>query len=193
MKKRLMALVMVATMALSVSMTAYAKTGPDEYYDSYENSGRLKVGTDISPGEYVLFNKSDTKNATVSIRADGETILSDSFWYNYIVDLEDDEDIYLANCYLVELDEALVYSPEEGFFKVGEHIDPGTYEIEWIRGSERAQATVMTELLYKNDSGYTGTGNWKRTKSIEIGSKDTVELTEGSYIKLSGCRLVYSE
>ena len=49
----------------------------------------------------------------------------------------------------------------------------------------------MTELLYKNDAGYTSSGNWKKTASIEIGATYEVELKEGSYIKLSGCRLVY--
>ena len=183
---------MVATMALSVSMTAYAKTGPDDYYDSFENSGRLRVGTDIAPGEYVLFNKGDTKNATVSVRNSGDTVLSDSFWYNYIVDLEDGEDIYLANCYLVELDEAMVYSTEEGFYKVGEHIMPGTYEIEWIRGSERAQATIMTELLYQNDEGFADASSWKKNANIDRKATYEVELFEGNYIKLAGCRLIYA-
>jgi hypothetical protein len=146
MRKKLLTLCMIATMALSVSLTAYAKTGPEDYYSSYEASSHLKVGTDIAPGEYVLFNKSDSKNATLSIRADGKTILSDSFWYDYIVSLDDDDDLYMANCYLVDIDEAEVYSVEEGFFKVGEHINPGTYYVEWLRGTSNGQATIYSHL-----------------------------------------------
>ena len=192
MKKKLLTMFMVATMALSVSVTAYAKTGPEDYYDSYESSGHIRVGTDITPGEYVLFNKSDSKNATFSIRADGKTIISDSFWYDYIVKLDDDDDLYMANCYLVDIDEAKVYSPEEGFFKVGEHINPGTYYIEWIRGSENAQATIYTDLYYLDDDEYKN-GDWKKSAVVSRGGRYEVELPEGGYIKLSGCRLTYDD
>lgn len=190
MKKKILTFGLVLTMALSVSMTAYAKSGPQDYYDSYESSSRLRVGTDISPGEYVLFNKSDSKNATVSVRADGKNIVSDSFWYDYIVTLEDDDTLYLGNCYLVDMDEAYLHSVEEGFFKVGEHLTPGTYYIEWMRGDDTAQATVYNELYYSNDPEYTEQ-NWKKSVSITKGSRGTVTLEEGQYIKLSGCRLVY--
>lgn len=193
MKRKLVTLGLIATLALSATTTAYAKTGPDDYYDSYKSSGNLEVGDDIPPGEYVLFNKSDTRNATVSVRTDGKTVMSDTFWYNYIIDVEDGDRVYMANCYLVDMDEALVFTPEEGFFKVGEHLNPGTYYIEWLRGDDTGQATAYTHLYYTDDEEYKDSGEWKKTVNVSPSGSAEVTLEDGMYINLSGCRLVYDD
>lgn len=190
--KRITTLMLVTSLALSFTMTSYAKTGPEDYYDSYESSSHIEVGTDIAPGEYVLFNKNDAKNATISIRADGKTILNDSFWYNYIINVDDDDDIYLGNCYLVEFDEARVYSVEEGFYKVGEHIQPGKYVAKWIRGGDSATVAIYSDLYYSNDDEYTN-GEWKKTANISKGGSASLTVEEGDYIKLSGCYLLFDE
>lgn len=190
MKKRLITLGLVVVMALSSTTAAFAKTGPEDYYSSYEDSGNLEVGDDISPGEYVLFNKSDSRYATVSVRTDGRTVMSDTFWYNYIIKVEDGDRVYMSNCYLVDMDEAIVHSPEEGFFKVGEHINPGEYTVEWIRGDSTGQAVSYTDLYYSDDEEYKG-GEWKKSVNVSKGGTTDLELKDGMYVKLSGCRLIY--
>lgn len=190
MKKKLTTLCLIATLALSATTTAYAKTGPEDYYTTYEDSGNLEVGDDIAPGEYVLFNKSDSRYATVSVRTDGRTVMSDTFWYNYIIKVEDGDRVYMSNCYLVDMDEAIVNSPEEGFFKVGEHINPGEYSVEWMRGDTTGEAVSYTDLYYSDDEEYKG-GEWRKSANVSKGGTTSIELEEGMYVKLSGCRLVY--
>ena len=191
MRKFLTFLLAAVVATTTMSVCAFAKDGPDDYYESYDKSSRIEVGDDISEGRYVLFNSLDSKSASISIKNDGKNILTDSFWYNYIVEVDDEDVLYLTNCYLVEYDEAFVSSPEEGFFEVGKHVSPGKYYIEWIRGDKNAKATIYSKLVYRDDDDYES-GDWRKTYSVSEGSYTEVEIKEGDYIKLSGCRLVYN-
>lgn len=192
MKNKIITLCLAASLAMtSMTTVAFAKDGPSDYYESYEKSSRLEVGDDISEGRYILFNNQDSHTASVSIKNDGKNILTDSFWYNYIIEVDDEDIVYLTNCYLVDYDDAFVSSPEEGFFEVGKHIEAGTYYIEWIRGDKTANATIYDAIYYTNDDEYKSTENWRKSYSVSEGGHTEVELKEGQYIKLTGCRLVY--
>jgi len=193
MKNKILTLFLATSLATSVlSIGAYAKDGPSDYYESYDKSSRIEVGDDISEGRYVLFNNQDTRSASVSIKNDGKNILTDSFWYNYIIEVDDEDVIYLTNCYLVDYDDAYVFSPEEGFFEVGKHIDAGDYYIEWVRGDKSANCVVYDKLYYTNDDEYKDSSKWRKTYSVSGNGHTKVELEEGQYVKLDGCRLVYS-
>lgn len=179
--------VLVLNMLLCTN--TYASTGPGDYYDSYSKNTRYKVGSTLDAGKYVLFNTSDSKNASLSVKRDGETVLSDTYWYNYIVELESDDVLNLVNGYLVEYEEAEddIVSSEDGFFEVGKQIDAGTYSVEFVRSSDdTASYTVWSNLSYSGSDTY-------KTGNISRGGSASVTLQEGQYVQLSGCRLIYEK
>lgn len=185
--RKCLAVMLIAV--FSMSTVAYAKVGPDDYYDSYEQKTRYRIGTDIDSGKYVVFNTSDSKNASVTLKRDGENVLSDSFWYNYIVDVESGDTLNIVSGYLVDYDEAKddIVSSEDGFYEVGEQIDPGTYTVEFIRSSDdTASFTVWTSLDYGDKTAY-------KSSNLSRGGTSKVTLEDGQYLQLSGCRLTYGE
>lgn len=193
-KNKILKALTLGLLATSLMITpAYAKSnqGPGDYYDSYEDKSKYKVGSDIDPGLYVLINKSDSRNASVTIKDGSDKIWSESFWYNYIIDVDSGQIVSVVNAYLVEYDEAKDYivSAEEGFFYVGDQIEPGTYDIEFVRSSDDTGfIRVWSDLVYADDSDYK---SYQKTKNISRGSTAEVTLEEGYYVELKGCRLIH--
>ena len=181
-----------ATMLMATP--AMAKEGPEDWYDTYESQTRYEVGDDIDPGMYVFFNKNDTRNASITIKRDGDNIWSESFWNNYIVDLQDGDIVSAVGTYCVEYDEVedfSMVSSEEGFFEVGKHIMPGTYDVQYVRGEDgEGFIRVWQELVYADNADYK---DYQTDKSISRGSEVEVDLEEGWFVELNACRLVYQD
>lgn len=182
--------------AASILMTtpAFAKDGPEDWYDSYESMSKYDVGDDIDPGIYCFFNKSDTNNASITIKRDGDRIWSESFWHNYIVEVEDGDIITAANTYCIPYDEVedfSIVSSEEGFFEVGTEgqIRPGTYDVEFVRGEDgEGFIRVWSDLVYMDNADYK---DYQVESSVSRGKEHEVTLEEGWYVELKGCRLVH--
>ena len=59
-----------------------------------------------------------------------------------------------------------------------------------MRGDTTGEAVSYTDLYYSDDEEYKG-GEWRKSANVSKGGTTSIELEEGMYVKLSGCRLVY--
>lgn len=144
------------------------------------------AGKSFKPGYYVLYNTSDIEKATYAIYDGKEfniynTIATDSFKYNAIVEVKEGQTLYMENCYAKEMSEAIVRATGEGTFKVGTHIKAGKYKVSVISG-------VETRL-------YVITNSWNSVDAVDslgLGDNTTVEIEvkNGQYLTLVGCKLI---
>lgn len=187
----LFALSMTALALCSGSFTSLANDASDFYKDVYDGNKAI-VGDSIPSGYYCLYNKKDNKNASYSIKSGTYVLISDSFRYNEIVYVEDDDILYLTNCYAVPLENARINPVEECMVEVGEHIKEGKYKLEFMRGSSNsATCTVYDSLdFHDEEDDDTDIEDLSETTKISNGSDTEIELKDGQFVKLSGCRLI---
>lgn len=173
---------------------AAAQAEPTDYYDTIYEQSTLEVGEDIPSGEYCLFNSKDTGNASYSIKNGSKVLVSDSFKYNAIVYLENDDTLYLTNCYAVDYSEARIQPVEECMIKVGDdgQVKPGKYCIKFVRSSStNATATVYSTIDFHNyDEDDEDSEDTEKVYTVSNGGIRKLELKEGEYINLSGCKLM---
>lgn len=180
------------------TIVAYAAVHaePSDYYDTIYEETTLEVGEDIPAGEYCLFNSKDTGNANYSIKSGSKVLVSDSFAYNAIVYLENEDTLYLTNCYAVDYSEARIQPVEECMIKVGDdgQVKPGKYCIKFVRSnSTSATATVYSTIdfhKYDDDEDEDDDKDTEKVYTVSNGGIRKLELKDGDYISLNGCRLM---
>lgn len=178
------------------SIVAYAATNrgePSDYYDTIYEGNTIEVGDDISPGEYCLFASKDTSQASYSIKNGSKVLISDSFRYNAIVDLDDEDILYLNNCYAVPYEDARIQPVEECMLKVGDdgQVKPGKYCIRFVRGNSfSGTATVYEGIDFHYDEDDKDNEHEERVYSVSNSGVTKVTLKDGDYVMLNGCRLL---
>lgn len=178
------------------SIVAYAATKqaePSDYYDTIYEGNTIEVGEDIPSGEYCLFASKDTSQASYSIKNGSKVLISDSFKYNAIVDLEDDDTLHLTNCYVVPYEDARIQPIEECMIKVGDdgQVKPGKYCIRFVRGNSfSGTATVYESINFHYDEKDDDDEHDERVYSVSNSGITKITLKEGNYVMLNGCRLL---
>lgn len=184
-------------LSMIASFTAFAANGDNldsnEIYDTIYTGNKVVAGEGIPAGEYCLFNSSETKDASYSIKSGSYRLINDTFPYNVIVDLQDDDVLYMENCYAVPLSDAKINPINECMVKVGEHIKAGKYTIKFFRdNSQTGLCSVYDSLDFHEDEddpdGTTIEDHQKITK-ISNGGDTEITLKEDEYVKLDGCYL----
>lgn len=193
--KKLVTLALCGALSISGTLLSFANDASYFYNDVYEGT-KFIIGESMPNGYYCLFNTKDTKKASYSIKSGSYVLISDSFKYNAIVYVEDDDVMHLTNCYAVPLDQARINPIEECMVMVGEHIPAGTYQLDYLRGTSNAATCTVYETLdfhdeYEEDK--TTVEDVSEVTKISNGSTTKVELEEGQYVQLNGCRLITVE
>lgn len=193
MNKKLTTLAICGALSVSSAIMAFAANDASYFYrDVYEGT-KIVIGKDMPDGYYCLYNTKDTKNASYSVKSGSYVLISDSFKYNAIVYVEDDDILNLTNCYAVPLDLARINPVEECMVLVGEHVPAGKYKLDFVRGSSNTATCTVYETLDfhdEEDEDDTTVEDKSDVTKISNGSNTTIEVENGQYLKLSGCRLV---
>lgn len=154
--------------------------------DKYIKAGMYKVGTDISPGEYLLYPDGGMAYYQVSKDSSGalESIISnDNFSGTRYVTVKDGQYFELKSSKMLPVGEAPVQAPQngkysEGMYKVGRDIKAGEYKVV-------AEGTSAYYEVASNSNGdiesIVANDNFEGEKYITI--------KEGQYIKLNGCSI----
>lgn len=181
--------------SLSMTIPALARVHKDKgnFYDNTYEGSKLIAGDDIPTGYFCLFNSLDYKRGNFSIKSGTDTLISDSFAYNEIIYLEDDDVLHLNNCYAVPLnDTRIIAAGTDCMVEVGKQIPSGKYSINFLRDPSGTATCIVYKTLdfheYVKDKD-ANESDVKESYSISNGSKANVELHEGEYIKLDGCYL----
>lgn len=193
--KKLTTLLLCGALSISGTLLSFANDASYFYNDTYEGT-KFIIGESMPDGYYCLYNTKDNKKASYSIKSGSYVLISDSFKYNAIVYVEDADVMHLTNCYAVPLDQARINPVEECMVMVGEHIPAGTYELNFMRGSSNTGTCTVYETLDFHDDfeeDDTTVEDVSKVTKISNGSTTKVELEEGQYVQLSGCRLVTIE
>lgn len=186
--KKFALLLTSVVLALGCSVVALAKSG---HYDDIYEGNKIIAGDGIPSGMYCLYNKSETKSASYSVKSGSYRLISDTFKYNAIVYLEDDDVLYLDSCYAVPLEDARINPVNECMVEVGEHIPSGKYRVMFLRdNSQSAVCTIYDTLDFHDEEDEDETAeDVSETKKISNGSDAEIELEEGQFVKLDGCYL----
>lgn len=191
MNKRLATLAICGALSISSAMLVFANDASYFYNDVYEGT-KIVIGKDMPADYYCLFNTKDNKQASYSVKSGSYVLISDSFRYNAIVYVEDDDVLHLTNCYAVPLDQARINPVEECMVMVGENIPAGEYGLEFVRGSSNTATCTVYETLDfhdEEDEDDTTVEDKSEVTKISNGSTGKVTVEEGQFVKLSGCRL----
>lgn len=154
--------------------------------DKYIKAGMYKVGTDISPGEYLLYPDGGMAYYQVSKDSSGalESIISnDNFQGTRYVTVKEGQYFELKSSKMLAVGEAPVQNPQngkygEGMYKVGRDIKAGEYKVV----SEGASA------YYEVSSNSSGSIESIITNDNFDGEK-YITIKDGQYIKLNGCSI----
>lgn len=155
-------------------------------------NGSYAVGSEIPPGEYVILcDKNDPYgNFPISVYSDA-AFTNESKLYM----------VWAQNCHIVELEEgqyihfshAVMYDPDlhalsldpfsqSGMYRVGEHIEPGTYTLCEDGSGNGLQYTIYSSIsngkLIQRDSG-----------TLSASSTLGIVLQEGEYLSMQHCYL----
>lgn len=187
----------VLGISMMASFTAFAASGDaldsNELYSTIYSGNKIVAGEGIPAGEYCLFNKSETKSANYSIKSGTYRLISDTFSYNAIVDLDADDVLYMENCYAVPLEEAKINPINECMVKVGEHIKAGKYSIKFLRDNSQTGTCVIYDSLDfhedEDDPDGTTIKDHQKVTKISNGGDTEITLEDDTYVKLDGCYL----
>jgi len=150
------------------------------------SAGMYKVGTDISPGEYLLINDSALMayfQVTTDSSGSLESIITnDNFYGTRYITVEENQYIEFRSAKMYPMESAPVLKAEngrysEGMYKVGRDIPAGEYKVV-PEGNLGSYLEVTSDSKGKLDSIVTN-DNFSAEKYITI--------KEGQYIKLVGC------
>jgi len=162
------------TCKVTVQQTDNTKYRKNSYYANKK----------LKPGYYVLFNTNDSTKATFAIYKGKEvnvynTIATDTFKYNAIVEVKKGQTLYMENCYAMEMSQAIVRTTGEGIFKVGTHIKAGKYKVKPIDGADISLYAISKKW------------NSEPIESMQLGLNAETEITvkNGQYLSLVGCKL----
>lgn len=193
MRKGLTKLVICGILMMLGTIPVIAGDATDFYNTVYDGT-RLIAGDDIHPGYYCLYNNKDNKEASYSIKSGTYILINDTFRYNAIAYLEDGDSLHMTNCYAVPLEEARIIPVEDCMVEVGNHIKPGQYKIEFVRGSSNSATCTVYDTLDFHSNNDKEDKDLAEEKSevykVSNGSKAEVELKDGQYVHLSGCKLI---
>lgn len=165
------------------SIVVNVKEDEEERYPK-ENakSAIFKVGSDIPAGEYVIFAQSSRGNASI-VDVNGEEIVSEYFAYNIILSVSEGESLFIEGSYAVPINIAQVDTSGEGFFKVGDMIPPGKYEL--IPYDKVAPVYLYSQKL---------SGKYNNFKILDANDRSTLKIDGENikYIKLerAGLKLI---
>lgn len=150
-------------------------------------AGTYKVGSDIDPGEYLVFadsvgyieNAKDSKGQVESIIFNAN-LTSGSHHY---VTLNDGNYFKMQGAEMYPVDKAPNVKPDDGvykdgMYKVGKDIDPGEYKVTLESGMGYYE-------VVKNSAG--GLNNIITNENVQADTYITVE--DGQYIKIQGVTL----
>ncbi|WP_077703131.1 hypothetical protein [Virgibacillus dokdonensis] len=150
-------------------------------------AGTYKVGSDIDPGEYLVFadsmgyieNAKDSKGQVESIIFNAN-LTSGSHHY---VTLNDGNYFKMQGAEMYPVDKAPNVKPDDGvykdgMYKVGKDIDPGEYKVTLESGMGYYEVA-------KNSAG--GVNNIITNENVQADTYITIE--DGQYIKLQGVTL----
>lgn len=157
----------------------YEQAGGQIFKNKF-NSGQYKVGSDIEPGEYVIFADGTSGYFAVTSDANGDDIIANSnFTYNSIMTVYDGEYLELSRCYAVPIEEVEQISLKDGnMFKVGMHLEPGEYKV-----------------VPDNDEGYYCIYGDDRQDDIvandNFSGQSYVSVSDGQYLELSRCHIEF--
>lgn len=159
---------------------------PTESVKAYRN-GTFKVGTDIEPGEYMLFATSGSGYLCVSSDANKDDIIyNENFGNNLIATFADGEYVQLSRCMAVpfsstpdDISNLLNdYIDEGAMYKVGKNIPAGEYKL-----------TSTTDIM-----GYYCIYNNSRFEDIiandNFDNETYVNVSDGEYLILSRCKII---
>lgn len=151
-------------------------------------SGTYKVGGDIPAGEYVVFCD-NSLDCYFEIASDstGELdaiIANDNLSYNSIVTLNDGQYFKVTGGYAVPIEEVSELDTSgNGMFKVGTYLPAGEYKISVDEDSVVGYGYIEVST----DSSHV-LSSIKSNDNIDGDSYITV--SDGEYLKLSGCHIV---
>lgn len=184
---KLRSLLATGLIALTMCSTVFAA----ERYDG----NKIIAGEGIPEGYYCLYNTSETRSASYSIKNGSYKLVNDTFNYNAIVYLDSDDVLYMENCYAVPLDDARINPINEFMGEVGTHIRPGEYQLVFLRDSSQSGlCTIYNSIDFHNyydddEDNDAEEDNIEKEVKVSNGSDTTIELEEGQYVKLDGCYL----
>ena len=144
------------------------------------------VGKKFEDGYYVLYNTSDTDRASYAVFEGKEvniynTISTDTFKYNAIVEVKKGQTLYMEGCYAKEFSQAIVRPVGEGTFLVGTHIKEGKYKVKSINSSVAGMYVITSGWNSENQIDAMGLGS---NSEVEI------EVKNGQYLTIVGCKII---
>lgn len=156
------------------------------------SAGMYKVGTDITAGEYVLLpNVGATAYFEITSDSTGtldSVIANDNFTGRSYITVSDGEYLNIKRARLYTLDTAPMVDTSTGIlsagmYKVGVDIPAGEYKISSTRGN------VSGSLAYFETSIDSSHQLSSIVTNDNFDGERYVTVTDGQYIKLSGCTL----
>lgn len=192
MRHKLLTVLATGVMTMLMSTVAFASSKPNDIYVG----NKLIAGDGIPSGYYCLYNSKDTAYASFSIKDGTYLLANDSFKYNHVIYLDDDDVLYMSGCYAVPYDEARIITVDECMFKVGDQIKAGEYVVSFMRGSSgTATCTIWDTLDFHSELDDDGKEVEfdEDVHKISNGSSTKIKLEDDDWVMLSGCRITGAE
>lgn len=158
--------------------------------EGYYGGGTYKVGTDIPPGEYLIF--ADDPYGTYVENTEDSTGELDSIIYNFnlyegahaYVTVYEGEYLKLEDVYMYPVENTPSIVPEDGvykdgMYKVGQDIPPGEYKVLLNEDSLRDTGYIEVTTDSRHDYKTIVTNDVVKAQSY-------ITISEGQYLKLEG-------